>query len=232
MSDVEARIARGMAAQAELRRRRLDAGETLLGWKVAFGAPAAMQRLGTTRPIVGFLASGALLESGATLALGDFTKLVVEPEIAVHLGRDLGAGATHEEARAAIAALAPAIEIADLAFPPDDVERILATDIYQRHIVLGEPDATRAGARLDGLRAHVARASGALAETDDVEANTGALVDLVRLVADTLAAGGDRLEAGQIVIAGSVVPPLFVETPDTVTWTLAPFPPISVAVGG
>lgn len=229
MSDVDARIARGMAAQQALRRRRLEAGERLLGWKVAFGAPAAMARLGTTRPIIGFLASGALLESGATLALGDFTRLVVEPEIAIHLGRDLGAGASEDEARDAVAALAPAIEIADLAFPPDDVERILATDIYQRHIILGAPDPTRAGARLDGLRCHVTRASGAVAETADLEANTGRLVDLVRLVADTLAAFGDRLEAGQIVIAGSVVPPLFVEAADSVTCRLDPLPPISVA---
>lgn len=229
---MDVRIERGMAAQRALRQRRLDAGATLLGWKVAFGAPAAMKRLGTTRPLVGFLTSDALLPSGTRLALGDFTKLVVEPEIAIHIGRDLGAGASPAEARAAIAALSPALEIADLAFPPEDVERILAEDIYQRHIVLGERDDSRAGAKLDDLVCRVARADGTQVETAGVEANTGPLVDALRLVADTLAAGGDRLEAGQIIIAGSVVPPLFLETADTITYCLAPFPPISIAAGG
>ena len=45
------RIARGMAVQLQRRRERLDAGEKALGWKVAFSAAAAMERLRTTAPL-------------------------------------------------------------------------------------------------------------------------------------------------------------------------------------
>ena len=34
------RIVRGMRAQLEMRRKRLDGGDKALGWKVGFGAPA------------------------------------------------------------------------------------------------------------------------------------------------------------------------------------------------
>ncbi len=36
-----------MQAQLAARRRRLDAGEVHLGWKIGFGAPAAMAKLYT-----------------------------------------------------------------------------------------------------------------------------------------------------------------------------------------
>src|ERR1700724_2515204 len=49
------RIKRGMAIQLQRRRERLDAGEKAVGWKVAFGAPAAMERLRITAPLFGFL---------------------------------------------------------------------------------------------------------------------------------------------------------------------------------
>ena len=39
------RVARGMKAQLEQRRERIAAGEKALGWKVGFGAPAAMGKL-------------------------------------------------------------------------------------------------------------------------------------------------------------------------------------------
>ena len=39
------RVARGMQAQLELRRKRLAAGDAPLGGKVGFGAPAFQERL-------------------------------------------------------------------------------------------------------------------------------------------------------------------------------------------
>ena len=49
----DARVVRGMQAQLELRRRRLDGGDEPLGWKVGFGAPAMLERLGISGPLVG-----------------------------------------------------------------------------------------------------------------------------------------------------------------------------------
>ena len=198
---MDERISRGMRAQLALRQRRLDGGEKPLGWKIAFGAPEAMKRLAIEAPLIGFLTDGAVLSSGASLDLADYTKPVVEPEIAIHMGAGLPGGADRATAKAAIAGLGPAFEIADVTFPPDDVEAILANDIYQRYIILGEVDNSRAGGNVDGLRARITHA-GKVAETDDPEANTGDLVDLVRHTADTLALFGKTLRAGEIIIAG------------------------------
>jgi 2-keto-4-pentenoate hydratase len=222
------RILRGMAVQLGRRRERLDAGEQPLGWKVGFGAPAAMQKLAIQAPLIGFLTDQALVATGATVSLAGWSKPVAEPEIAVHMGRNLSAGADRDTVKAAIAGLGPAIELADVDRPPDDVERILAGNIYQRGIVVGPCDASRAGGVVDGLHGHVARNGSAFAQTSDPQALTGNLIDIVRHVAETLAAFGQTLRAGQIVITGSIVPPLWVEASEEIVFKLDPVGSVSI----
>lgn len=222
------RIARGMAQQLTRWHERLKAGEKALGWKVGFGAPAAMERLNIQSPLVGFLTNQALISSTKPLALTSWIKPVAEPEIAVYIGKDLAGGASRETAKAAISGLGPAIELADLEFPPDDVEAILAGNIYQRHIVLGPRDTTRAGCVLDGLQASVLRNGTEFASTADSQALTGDLIDIVRHVADMLAAFGERLRAGQVIITGSVVAPLWAEAGEEITFKLDPVGSVSI----
>jgi 2-keto-4-pentenoate hydratase len=222
------RVVRGMAAELGHWRRRLAAGEGPLGWKVGFGAPAAMEKLSIKAPLVGFLTDRALLPSGAVVSLSGWTKPAAEAEIAVHIGRDLPGGASRAETREAIASLGPAIEIADVDFPPDDVERILAGNIYQRHVILGPCDASRAGCVLDGLTCRIVRGGSEYAKTTDPQALTGELVGIVRHVADLLAACGERLRAGQVIITGSITPPLWVEPGEALTFSLDPVGSVSV----
>lgn len=227
---MDERLARGMAAQLDLRRRRLDGGDAPLGWKVGFGAPEMMEKLAIDGALVGFLTRRAVLASGASLALSDFTKMAVEPEIAVHMGADLAAGSDRTAARAAIAGLAPAIEIADATFPPVDAEQILAANIYQRHVVLGDLDTSRAGARLEGLNARVSTNGDEVANTSDLEVNTGNIIDTVRHVADTLGQIGETLRAGEIIIAGSIVPPFWIDAAQEFEFALDPIGTISLKI--
>ena len=223
------RIARGMKAQIAKRRAHIDTGEPPLGWKVGFGAPAAMVKFGITAPLVGFLMRSALVPSGTPASLAGWTKPVAEPEIAVHMGKDLSAGASDTATKAAIAALGPAIELADLEFPPDDVEAILTGNIYQRHVILGAFDPEYAGGRTDGLLCRVMRRGAECARTDDPKAATGEIAGIVRHVANVLAAFGERLRAGEVIITGSVVPPLFVEPDEeSVAFALDPVGEVSV----
>jgi 2-keto-4-pentenoate hydratase len=205
------RVVRGMQAQLELRRRRLAEGDSPLGWKVGFGAPAMLKRLDITGPLVGFLTCGARVQSGESVSLAGWTKPVAEPEIAVHVGRDVPAGADPATAAAAIAGISPAIELADLTAPPEDPERILSGNIYQRHVVLSGAGPARAGSAADGLTCRLIRQGRELARTSDPQANTGEWIAIVRHVADVLAAFGERLRAGEIIITGSVVAPLTIE---------------------
>jgi 2-keto-4-pentenoate hydratase len=205
------RVVRGMRAQLEMRRKRLDAGDKVLGWKVGFGAPAMLARLRISGPLVGFLTQAARVPSGGSISFKGWAKPVAEPEIAVHIGRDVAAGADRDTAQAAIAGISPAIEIVDLFAPPEDPEHILGDNIYQRHVVLGGAGPAREGCAPDGLTCRIIRRGAQFARTTDPQANTGEWIGIVRHVADVLAAFGERLRAGEIIITGSVVPPLMIE---------------------
>jgi len=225
------RIARGMQAQLRLRRERLSAGQESLGWKLAFGGPAARERLCTQAPLVGFLLRRALLPSGSTVSISDWTKPAAEPEIAVHLGKDLPADSDRSTVRAAISGLAPAIELADVDHPAEDVEGTLARDIYQRHVLLGSREVTYAGGGLAGLTGRVLRNGSGIADMADAQewqALTGELVDNVRHVARLLAAFGESLRAGEIILSGSLTPPLWVAPGEEIVFHLTPIDTVCV----
>jgi 2-keto-4-pentenoate hydratase len=172
-----------------------------------------------------------IVQSDSRLRLADFTKLAIEPEIAVYMGSDVVGGADRTAIRTAIAALGPALEIADLSFPPSDgPEKILAGNIYHKGVVLGVRDELRAGAELRGLAATVCRDGSEVEVPDDLESNTGALVDIVAIVADTLAEAGERLSAGDVIIAGSIVPPIFIDAATIIAYTLGEAEPISITI--
>src|SRR5689334_1771614 len=110
------RIAKGMRAQMELRRRRFNEGAHQVGWKV------------------GLVLARAMLPSGSEVSLYGWQKPVAEAEIAAYIGYDLPAHASRDEVRRAVVAIGPAIELADVDSPMEDVEGVLSGDIFQRHV--------------------------------------------------------------------------------------------------
>jgi len=209
------RIARGMEKQLATRRERIAAGEKPLGWKVGLGAPAAMERLGIKAPAVGYLMQRGLLLSGSSVSFAGWAKPVAECEIAVRMARDVAGGATSETAAAAVKEILPAIELADFDPPPtpDNLDAVIGADIYHRHVLLA--GVTRPGAALDGLTSRLVRRGVEAASTTDPEALTGKLPDIVAHVANTLAAFGEKLAAGDIIITGSITAPIMLEQDET-----------------
>ena len=120
------RIQAGMRRQFALFEERRRTGGRRIGWKVGFGAPAAKEKLKIANALVGFLLDHAVLADGAAVSLKGWSKPVAEPEIAIEIGRDVPASASEQEAAQCIAAIGPAIELADIDGPMDDVESILA----------------------------------------------------------------------------------------------------------
>lgn len=202
-------VARGLQLLLRARQELVAAGFRPVGWKAAFGSPQAMQRLGISRPLVGFLTERTLLAPDSVVSIAGWTRPVAEPEVAVYLGRDIPPQAPPELIRQAIAALGPAIELADVDRPAQEqLEAVVAGNVYHRHFILGPRDTARAGGDLAGLVGHVFRGGQRVAVVEDLQANPGPMVEVLAGMARALAQAGEALRAGQVVITGSVVPPI------------------------
>lgn len=183
-------VERGTMAMLVRRREILAQGAEPIGWKVGFNISAAQHKLGIDAPLAGFLTTDGLLEDGAEVSLSD-GPVVVESEVAVELGDD---------ARS-IAALLPALEVAD---PPDldqDVETILAGNIFHRAVVFGpRVDATEPGAARILVNGDL--------EHEVAPAETAAhLDDMIEAVRRRLLAADEDLSPGDRIITGVIAPP-------------------------
>ena len=190
-------VERGTTALLTRRREILAQGAEPIGWKVGFNLPEFQERLGIDRPLAGFLTSDGLLEDGSEW---DDLPVIVESEVAVELGSD---------ARS-IAALLPALELAD---PPDldlGVEQILAGNIFHRGVAFGPRAETRqpGAARIlvNGEEQHLLSAE---QTAENLEA-------MVEAVAGRLADADEDLQPGDRIITGVLAPPHRAEPGDTV----------------
>ncbi|NNC91239.1 MAG: hypothetical protein HKN80_01980 [Acidimicrobiia bacterium] len=226
------RVSAGLGRQLAMRRRMLEAGARPVGWKVGFGAPAALELMNITAPLLGFMTDRTMLEPGSRVDTTSWDRGIVEFEVAVYLGTDLGPGASPDAARAAVAAVGPAIELANIDLPidPSGVEQIVAGDIFHEAVLLGPPATDRAGLDIAGITARILIDGQQRAVTTELEAITGSYPWIVNTVADTLSANGERLRTGDVIITGSVVPPIPVTEGSEFTFALDPFDPISVRV--
>ena len=179
-------------------------GARQLGWKVGFGSPAGLAALSLDRPIVGYLTHDRLLSDGDSVDISGWKRPVLEAEVAAYLGSSVDAHASPAAALAAVTGWSVAIELADLDLPPDDVEAILAGNIFHRHVLLGPV----VPARPVDLSITVVHDGAEVAATPTPEALTGELGTVLASVASTLAQAGASLSADDVVITGSVVPPI------------------------
>jgi 2-keto-4-pentenoate hydratase len=202
-------VARGTAALLTRRRQIVAQAAEPIGWKVGFNVAAIQEQLGLDGPLAGFLTSDGLLEDGAEWSLADGGEVLVESEVAVELGDD---------ARSVVALL-PALELTD---PPDlsqDVETILAGNIFHRAVAFGprvETDAPGAARIL---------VNGELQHEIGADRTGADLADLVAAVARRLADVGEELSPGERIITGVLAPPHPARPGDTVRLELE-------AVGG
>jgi 2-keto-4-pentenoate hydratase len=170
------------ALRAQLERRPAAAGR--VGWKIG-GDIAEIEAVTGGRPAIGHLTSASLLADGSVYA-GGGRALHADTEVAVELGDD-----------GHIVAAGVALEIVDVARPPDDLEGIVAGNVFHRAFALspviawpGRLDAA-ARALIDGEVRAEGRAVGDYA---------GA----VRTVAELLGAVGERLRPGDRILTGSI----------------------------
>jgi 2-keto-4-pentenoate hydratase len=211
LTETEAdRVRRGLQAQFETLAAKREAGAGLIGWKIGLNVPSVQQHLGITRPVLGHLTTASLIEPDSTHRLAGSVRAGVEPEVAIRLG-----------VGGSIESLGPAIEVVDLDPAISELESILAGNVFHRGVVLGEPVAGFDPAGLASLEATVRR-NGSVAEHARF-ADTGEdPAEVVGVISERLALVGEELGEGQVVIAGSLTPIVFVEPGDSIEMDLGP----------
>jgi 2-keto-4-pentenoate hydratase len=206
-SALEASIRDGLRAQEAGSRELLDSGAKRLGWKAGFGTAAAIQKLGTDGPLVGFLTDSTLAPSGTTIDVAGWEKPILETEVALRLDANVAAGQVRQEIRAAIGAVGAAIELVDLGQAGGDVGAILAANIFHRKVLLGDWVTLPPGEPLEDVRIDI-HAGG---EPHELEADPadvlGDLIGVVADLADLLAKSDDGLRAGDVIITGAAIKP-------------------------
>ncbi|HLU53580.1 MAG TPA: fumarylacetoacetate hydrolase family protein [Acidimicrobiia bacterium] len=228
---IDDRVSRGLRRQMERRAAELADGRRPIGWKAGFGAPATLEKFRLDGPLVGYMTEASLVANGATVDISGWRNPVAEPEMAVWIGADIPADPTEHDVRRAIAALAPAIELADVYPPPEDVEEALAGNVFHRGVILGDRDERRAGGHVEDLTATVSRDGENVAVPNDLESITGRIPDVVAHLARLAAAAREPIRAGDVIITGSIVPPLALAPGVTVSYELAGYPTLTVHAG-
>ena len=180
------------------------------GYKIGCTTPVMQRFLDIDHPCAGGVFGTRVFRDSVTLPFDALLHVGVETEIVVVLGRDLpprGAPYTRDEVRAAVSAIAAAIEVVDDRW--DDFKRVdtptlIADDFFNDAAVLGplrpfDPSldlgALRGTTRVNGTE--VGRGVGA-----DV---LGHPLNALAWLANHLAARGPGLRAGEFVSTGSVV---------------------------
>lgn len=191
--------------QMALAERRREGGARPVGWKVGAVDPALRQRMGLPEPFLGRLFHDEMLASGETVETGRLFRPFVEAEIALILGRRVeGPGVTFADILAATWAVAPALEVADRRVPDKPALLDLVADNGgTAGAVLGtqlvRPDGF--DLRLVGVAFHH---NGRLAGTGAGAAAGGHPAAAAAWAANRLASLGLALEAGDVILTGSL----------------------------
>ena len=118
----------------------------LAGWKVALTTPVMQQLAGIDHPCAGGIHEAYVYRSPVTLRAADYVRIGIEAEIAVRLSADLaGGGHTRNSVAAAVAAVAPSIEVVDdraCDYDALDGLALVADNSFNFGVVLG-PETTK-----------------------------------------------------------------------------------------
>jgi 2-keto-4-pentenoate hydratase len=205
-----------------------------VGYKIGCTSAVMQQYLGIPHPCSGGVFAKGVFQSGASLPARDFVKVGVECEIAVKLAHDLSATEapfTAEWVAESIEAYIPAIEIVDDRYADWQTlgaPTLVADDFFAAGCVLGK-QVLRSAA--PDLLAVIGRA---LINGVEVGQGTGADVlghphNALAWLANHLAADGNSLRAGEIVLTGSLVKTAWLKAGDAVRMELEGLGKVEVA---
>jgi 2-oxo-hept-3-ene-1,7-dioate hydratase len=217
------------AVQNEWRRRGLAAGRRLVGRKIGLTSKVMQASTGITEPDYGSIFDDMVFDNGAVIEHDRFSNVRIEVELAFVLGAPIdGPNATIFDVLGATEYVVPALEILSSRIEMagrtivDTISDNAATGglVYGGNPTrVGDVDLRWVAALL--YRNETIEESGVAAAVLNHPA-TG-----VAWLANKLAQHGDRLEAGEVVLAGSFTRPMWVHRGDTVLADYGPMGTIS-----
>ncbi len=194
------------AIQLAIIAKKTAAGARVVGKKIGLTSLAMQRQLGVDQPDYGHLLDTMTVVEGADVPVATLLQPRVEPEIAFVLKHDLpGPGVTREQVLAATAYITPAIEIIDSRVRDWKIKLCdtVADNGSSARVVLGSTiapvdavDLRLVGCVLEKNGEVVGTAAGAAALGDPAVS--------VAWLANTLAAFGIPLKAGEIILPGAL----------------------------
>ena len=191
------------------------------GLKIATTTKVMQQLMGIDHPCGGMIYERRIHQSPARLKREDFINLMVEFELAVRLGTDLprrDAPYTAADVRPAVAELMPAFELIEdrgADYKSTNALSLIADNAWNGGIVLGTAQRVPADVELNGIRGSLT-VNGTERGTGVTDDPMGALAWIANLAADR----GRPLQAGMVVITGSVLPTIPIAPGETFVFTL------------
>lgn len=201
------------------------------GFKIGATGRRMQVYLGVEAPIGGFMREQDVHRGHADLRFADFVRPGVECEVAVRLAHDLPPGpCTLDQAIAAVGDFTAGIEIVENRY--GDLKTLgtpalVADQMYHAAAVIGASGPWRA-LDIGALRGCITVQGGAADEGVTSDLLGHPLNGLAWLAASPLAAAFGGLKAGQVIMLGSVTPPVWLDGPSVVTVEFPPLPAVSV----
>ena len=200
------------------RQRGEAAGRVLGGHKIGLTSKAMQYATGITEPDYGIIFEDMVLENGATVAWEQYTHPRIEVELAFLLKEDVsGPDATIFDVLRATEYVVPALEILDSRI---EMEGRTIVDTISDNAALG---AMVVGGNPVRPQDVDLRWVAAILYKNQVVEETGVAAGVlnhpasgVSWLANKIAAHGDVLKAGELILAGSFTRPMWVHAGDTV----------------
>ena len=209
------------------------AGRRIVGRKVGLTAKAVQQQLGVDQPDFGVLFDDMEIVDGGVIPSGRLIQPKAEAEIALILGADLaGPDISRADVEAAVAEAAAAIEIVDSRIADWKITfaDTVADNGSSGMFVLSPARKPLAGLDLwtCGMALEV---NGALASLGAGCACLGHPLNAATWLAQTLAARGEPLKAGDIILTGALGPMVPIGPGDSVRATIGGLGAVSFSYG-
>ena len=211
-------VATAYRVQDALVADRIRRGNVLVGAKLGLTSVAKQQQMNVDEPIYGWLTSDMAIDVGQPLRCDRFIQPRCEPEIAFLLGADLqGAHVTAAHVMDATRAVFPAVEVIDSRFSgysftlPD----VAADNASSAGFVVGAQGTDPSGIdlRLTGV---MFTKNGELLATATGAEVLGHPAASIAWMVRALAARGQGLSAGQVVLSGALTAAVAVSPGDVV----------------